>query len=416
MIIKNAVLCDANGERQGDVEIKDGIISKIADNLTADEIIDAKGAYLLPGLIDLNVSLADGGLNSAKLKSLSHSAVKGGVTTVVLNPNSHPAIDNEIVLEFVLERKFAGSKIESAICATKQGESISQSESDERDKALSNIAILLKQGAVAPSLDSSVDSNLIRRVFEYMKMYDGTVFCVSRDKELNGNGVMFEGEVSANLGLPGIPVLGEITQVSKMIEIARYFGVQVLFKGLFTRRSLEMIKAAKEEGLRVFSEISIHHLALDHTACDGFNTHAKIFPPLADKKGKESLRQSLKNAEIDILTSLHAPQSKVNKEVAFYDAAYGNEAIEEILPLYYSKLVETDLVSLSRLSEMVSLSPAKMIQKEAGLIQEGQLADLVLFDPKAKTQVHKPQSLYTGESLSGKVLKVFVEGVDTPLQ
>ena len=400
MIIKNAILCDANGERQADVEIKNGIISKIADDLSGEEVIDAKGAYLLPGLVDLNVSLADGQLNASKLQKLSNAALKGGVSTVVLNPNSEPAINNEIVLEFVLDRKFDGAKIQSAVCASK-----------DEDKALSNIAILLKQGAVAPSLDSSIDSNLIRRIFEYMKMYEGTVFCSPKDKALNGNGVMFEGKVSAALGLPGIPVLGEIIHVSKMIEISRYFDVQVLFKGLFTRRSLEMITAAKKEGVKVFSEISIHHLSLDDNACDSFNTYAKIFPPLADEKGRLSLQESLQKGEIDILTSLHAPQSKVNKEVAFYDAAYGTEAIEEILPLYYTKLVQTGLISLSKLSEMVSLTPAKMIKKNVGLIKEGFIADLVLFNVNEKTQVKNIQSLYKTESLEGKIISVFVDGL-----
>lgn len=398
MIIKNAVLCDANGERQGDVEVVNGVITKIADNLTGEDVLDAKGLFLLPGLIDLNVSLSDRQLNASRLHELSNSALKGGVTTLVLNPQSEPAINNEIVLEFVLDRRLEGTKIKSAICATQE------------DKALSNIAILLKKGAVAPSLSSAVDSNLIRRVFEYMKMYEGTVFCSAQDKALNGNGVMFEGKVSARLGLPGIPVLGEIIHVAKMIEIARYFDVQVLFKGLFTRRSIEMIRAAKKEGLKVFSEISIHHLALDESACDGFNTYAKIFPPLADEKGKLSLQESLKNGEIDVLTSLHAPQSKVNKEVAFYDAAYGTEAIEEILPLYYTKLVKSGIVSLSALSQMVSLTPAQMIKKKAGLIEVGQDADLVLFDPKAKTKVENTQSLYSGELLEGKIVSVIIDG------
>jgi dihydroorotase len=398
MIIKNAILCDATGEREADVEIQDGLITKIASNLEGDDILDAKGAYLLPGLIDLNVSLADGQLNASRLQALSKAAIKGGVSTLVLNPESEPAINNEIVLEFILDGKFEGADIQSAICATKD------------EKVLSNIAILLKKGAVAPSLSSDVDSNLIRRVFEYMKMYEGTVFCTAQDKALNGNGVMFEGKVSASLGLPGISVLGEIIHVSKMIEIARYFDVQVLFKGLFTRRSIEMIKAAKKEGLKVFSEISIHHLALDDRACDSFNTYAKIFPPLADEKGKESLQESLKNGEIDILTSLHAPQSKVNKEVAFYDAAYGTEAIEEILPLYYTKLVKSGLISLAELSRMVSLTPAKMIKKESGLIEVGQTANLVLFDTGGTTRVDNVQSLYKDEELSGKIVSVFVAG------
>jgi len=399
MIIKNAILCDANGERKGDVEITDGVITKIADKLSSNEVIDAKGAYLLPGLIDLNVSLPDGQLNAAKLQKLSATAIKGGVTTLVLNPNAEPAINNEIVLEFVLERNVEGAEIKSAVCATID------------DKALSNIAILLKRGAVAPSLDSSVDSNLIRRIFEYMKMYEGTVFCLANDRALNGNGVMFEGKVSASLGLPGISVLGEIIHVTKMIEIARYFDVQVLFKGLFTRRSIEMIREAKKEGLKVFSEISIHHLCLDDSACDGFNTYAKIFPPLADDKGKLSLQESLKQGEIDILTSLHAPQSKVNKEVAFYDAAYGTEALEEILPLYYTKLVKTGFISLSELSKMVSLTPAQMIKKNAGLIEVGQSADLVLFDINETTSIKNVKSLYKDEVLSGKIETVFVNGV-----
>lgn len=396
MIIKNAIVCDADGERQVDIEIIDGLITKIDKNLDGSDSIDAKGSYLLPGLVDLNVSLKDSQLNVKRLQALSASALKGGVTTVVLNPETQPAINNEIVLEFVLERKFEGAKISSAICATKE------------DTALSNIAILLKNGAVAPSLDSSVDSNLIRRVFEYMKMYDGTVFCKANDRALNGNGVMFEGKVSASLGLPGISVLGEIIHVTKMIEVARYFNVQVLFKGLFTRRSLEMIKAAKEEGLKVFSEISIHHLLLDDTSCADFNTKAKIFPPLSDAKGKNALIESLKNGEIDILTSLHSPQSKVNKEVAFFDAAYGTEAIENILPLYYSRLVKTGLITMSELSKMVSFRPSQMINKNIGLIKVGMIADLVIFDINQETKIENEKNLYNGEVLSGKISSIFV--------
>jgi len=118
MIIKNAILCDGRGEREADVQIKEGLITKIAEKIEGDEIVDAKGAYLLPGLIDLNVSLKDAQLNSARLQSLSNAAIKGGVTTLVLNPQSEPAIDNEVVLEFVLERQFEGAQIKSAICAT----------------------------------------------------------------------------------------------------------------------------------------------------------------------------------------------------------------------------------------------------------------------------------------------------------
>jgi len=149
---------------------------------------------------------------------------------------------------------------------------------------------------------------------------------------------------------------------------------------------------------------------LDDNACDGFNAYAKIFPPLADEKGKESLRESLKNGEIDVLTSLHSPQSKVNKEVAFYDAAYGTEAIEEILPLYYTKLVKTGLITLSELSKMVSFTPCQMIKYNAGLIEEGLSADLVLFDADAKTEVTNAQSLYKSESLNGKIVSVIIAG------
>lgn len=398
MIIKNAIVCDANGERQVDVAIENGLISQIGSSLEGSEIVDANGAYLLPGIIDFNVALKDAQLNTSRLESLSSSAIKGGVCSLVLNPESEPAVNNEIVLEFVLERQHPGAKIKSAVCATKD------------EKTLSNIAILLKKGAAAPLVDSSIDNNLIRRVFEYMKMYDGTVFCSVKDKALNGNGVMFEGAVSSELGLPGISVLGEIIHVSKIIEMSRYFGVQVLFKGLFTRRSLEMIRQAREEGVKVFSEISIHHLALDDRACAGFNAYAKIFPPLSNEKGKLALRDALINGEIDLLTSLHSPQSKVNKEVAFYDAAYGTECIEDILSLYYTKLVETGMITLAQLSQMVSKTPAEMIKRNAGMIEEGRVADLILFDARKEYVVENEQSLYQGETLKGRVTQVIIDG------
>jgi dihydroorotase len=400
MVISNAIICDSNGERRADVRIEEGILKEIGENLKCSETIDARGAYFMPLLLDLNVSLQDSVLNANNIKALSNQALKGGIGHVVLNPNSTPAIDNEVALEFAQNSlgTLQGAKVDLMLNTLKE------------DATLSNIAILLKRGAVAPYMSTIAKNNLAIKIAEYVKMYDVTLFCKAEDNSLLNSGVMLEGDVSSRLGLAGIPDLSEVLHVSRMIEIARHFKIKILFKSIASPRSIYLISQAKKDGVDVKCEVSIHHLIHSDKACENFNTTAKINPPLASLSDVQLLQAALKNKQIDAITTLHQPSSPVNKEVAFYDAEYGCEAIEDALCLYYTKLVKSEMISMSDVIKLAATNPAKSIGLEYGSFKIGEKVSALLFDVNEKTTIENSQSLYDGEVLDGKVIMAFQEG------
>ena len=393
MLIKNAIVCDTKTKKELDVRIEDGMIVEMGLNLEDDKVINAKGSYLLPSLIDTNVRLQDSVLNSKNIKNISDEALKGGIGHVILNADSKPALDNEVVLEYAQNSlgNLSGAKIDLMINTLQD------------DLSLSNIAILLKSGAIAPYMSTIAKNDVAIKIAEYAQMYKVTLFCKAEDNSLISSGVMLDGDVSSKLGLAGIPDLSEVLHVSRMIEIARHFKIKILFKSIASPRSISLITQAKKDGVDVSCEVSIHHLINSDEACEGFNTTAKLDPPLASKDDVKLLQEALKNSQIDILTTLHQPNSPLNKEVAFFDAAYGCEALSDALPLYYTKLVKSGLITINELINMTVTNPTKALGLKNKEIAVGQKADLILFNPHAKRVVKNKQSLYNNEELFGEV-------------
>ena len=403
MVISGAIICDAAGERQGDVRIEEGIITEIGENLSDGEIIPAKGCYLLPGLIDANVRLKDSQLNGKNLESLSRRALEGGVTTVVLASDSTPRVDNEITLEFVQKHRYLpnGATIETMVSALSDS------------GALSNISIMLKKGSLAADVTTIDDYNLISRIAQYLKMADKPLFYKAEDKSLFESGVMADGTVAGRLGLSGISPMSEVVHVASLIEIARHFGIRIVFKSITEPRSIELINKARAEGVKAECEVSIHHLFKNDEACLGFDTDAKLNPPLVSEEKRLYLIDALKKGEIDSLTSLHQPNSDVNKDITFYDASFGTTAVAEYLPLCYTYLVRSGILTFSRLVELASLKPGSQVGIESGRISVGSKADVILFDPSQTTQVVHHHSLYKNETLEGKVVMGFCRGETT---
>lgn len=397
MVIRNSIVCDVNGERKVDIRIEDGVVTEIGQNLQGSDILDAKGAYLIPSLIDTNVRLQDSTLNAKNIKKISDEALSGGISHIVLNADSTPAIDNEIVLEFAQNglKELEGAKVDLMLNALKE------------DMTLSNIAILLKKGVVAPYMSTIAKNDIAIKIAEYVQMYKVTLFCKAEDNSLINSGVMLDGDISSKLGLAGIPDLSEVLHVSRMIEIARHFNICILFKSIASPRSIYLINQAKKDGVAVSCEVSIHHLLKSDEDCENFNTTAKLNPPLASKSDTVLLQTALKNNHIDALTTLHQPSSPLNKEVAFYDAAYGCESLSIALPLYYTKLVKSALISMSDLVKLTVKNPAKSIGIDAGEIKVNQKANAVLFDIDASSIVKNSQSLYNEETLHGAILQHF---------
>ena len=393
MLITNVIICDVNGEREADVRIEDGIITEMGSNLNGEEPIDATGAYLIPAIVDTNVRLLDSSLNAKNIKHVTEQAKKGGVGHIVLNADSNPAIDNEVVLEFAQYGLDAIEDVKVDLMLNTLKE----------DMSLSNIAILLKKGIVAPYMSTIAKNDIAIKIAEYIQMYKVTLFCKAEDNSLMNAGVMLDGDVSSKLGLAGIPNLSEVLHVSRMIEIAKHFKIKILFKAIASPRSVELIAKAKKDGVDVTCEVSIHHLVNCDEACEDFNTIAKLNPPLASREDMLLLQKALKNGDIDLLTTLHQPSSPLNKEVAFFDAAYGCESIADASPLYYTKLVRSGLISMRDLVRMTSTNPLSVINKESCAIEVGKRAEFIIADTKGSVTVSNISSLYNEEKLYGTV-------------
>lgn len=403
MIISGAIICDADGERRYDLRIEEGVITEIGSDLRGDEMIDAHGCYLIPGLVDTDVRLKDSQLSRTTLEKLSRRALKGGVTTAVLASDSVPRVDNVITLEFVQQHRQLpnGATIETTLSALNDA------------GALSNIAIMLKKGSLAVHTSTINDYNLISRIAQYLKMADKTLFYKAEEKSLFESGVMADGAVASQLGLAGISPLGEVVHIASMIEIARHFGIRIVFKSVTEPRSIELIAQAREQGVNVSCEVAIHHLFKNDSACLGFDSDAKINPPLVSETKRLFLIDALKRGDIHSLSALHQPNSDVYKDITFFDAHYGTTSIEEYLPLCYTYLIESGIISMSRLVELASLSPAADAGLHSAPISVGSKADMILFDPNQTTRVMHHHSLYKNEVLKGKVIMGICRGETT---
>lgn len=393
MLICNAIICDIHGNRQEDVRIENGVITQIGSNLTDDESIDASGCYLMPGLVDTNVRLKDLQLNGKNIESLSREALAGGVSTVVLSGEMIGRVDNEITLEFVQKHQSheGGAQIKCAISALSE------------EGNLSNIALLLKKGGKALYTKTISDYNLIMRMAQYLQMSNKPLFYLAQEKSLNESGVMSEGKTATSLGLPGIPSISEVVHIAAMIEIAREYGITIVFKSVTEPRSVELIAQARGEGVHVECEVALHHLVKNDESCRGFDTDAKINPPLVSEVKRKMLIAALQKGEIHALSALHQPNSDVYKDITFYDASYGTTSIGEYLPLCYTYLVKSGIIDISTLSRLTSYAPAVQIGINIPKVAVGEKANFIVFNPNESFNVGHHHSLYKQESLSGRV-------------
>ncbi len=400
-LIKNAKLANLDIK---DILIENGKIKKIEDNIDISEntrVVDAKNSFLLPGLVDLNVRLANSLLNRNSLKKLTKNALRGGVTTSLIMPDFTPRLDNSTLLDH-FKIKAGNEECDLHVAAPL---------ADEEEQRLNNIATLLNNGATAIWTTSSCNANILKRGFQYARMKQAPIFCRCYDENLNDSGVMNEGKLSFKLGLSGISKVSENSEVAKIAEISLINNTKIIFQSLSTKRSINIIRDIKKTNKNIFSELSIHHLCKTEDACDGFNTYAKIMPPLRDEAERVAMMSELALGNVDILTSAHSPKSVSYKDVAFEHAEFGIGSIEEYLSLCYTHLVKSDIIDMQRLTELCSLNPALIIEQDnIGKIEVGYCADMVIFDEKVSKVVDNKTSLYNGDTIYGEVKKVFKDG------
>ncbi len=405
MVIKNGVVWQEGEARRRDLRIEEGKILQIAPSLAPkadEEVLDAEGKWLLPGIVDLNVGLRDRTFTKPHLDALLQEALNAGVTTCLLRSDFSPAVDNPTFMQLL--KSELSSKRPNLLFGIRGVR-------EEESNTMNDIAILLKEGASVIQEYSWRNSNLLRRIMEYAQMKEVPLFCYPEDPSLSNGGVMHEGEVSFRLGIPGIPEVAEISEVAKITAMSNYYGIKTHLQSLSTKEAIAIVARAKWENPGISCEVPIHHLLLDDRACEGFNTSAKLMPPLRDAKTKEALIEALQEGRIDTITSLHSPRSVLQKDRPFAQAAYGVDALRLFLPLCYTFLVKERIVDIQRLFVMISERPAQILGlSNLGRIEEGYRADLLLFDPSSEWEVEETTSPYCGTKLSGKVTHTICGG------
>ena len=392
MLIENVTLLDTAGTKNVSVEIDEqGTIRSMKP-------CEEKATKLLmPLMVDLNVSSKNESFDIHSLQALGSHALENGVGTVVLRPFAKEPVTTTTQL----------SSIYAYLNGLTTAEVLPSFSVLRDEKHLSDISTLLANDGIVPYIYSDMDSNLMRRVMQYAVMKKVAIFCDLRDSSLNADAMMNEGEISSQLGLVGNTPLAELVQASKVIEMASYFDVEVVIKGISTVAVLDKITKAKRDGVRLKAEVSLHHLVLDDSSCLAYNTYAKVEPPLRDKQEVEAMQGALKEGKIDILTSLHAPKSQLQKETAFAHASVGTQGLKNIFSLYYSKLVKTGLIDLEKLFQLTVVTPSLYIPRSHTAFKVGDKTPSMLIDLEKCFVVDEINDLYHGQKVHGCILNIF---------
>ncbi len=415
-IIKNGFVInpDKGFAGKADILINYGVIERVSENINDldAKVIDATGMIVAPGLVDLHVHFREPGYEYKEdIESGSRAAAKGGVTTVLCMPNTNPPIDNAALVEYVINRgKRTGlTNVLTTGCITK----------GMQGKELTEMADLKASGAAAVSDDGRpVDSSVImRRALEYAKMLDMPVMSHSEDLDLVDGGSMNEGYMSTYLGLRGIPKSAESVAVSRDILLAEELGARLHICHVSTKNSIEAVRAAKARGARITAETAPHYFTLTDKACDGFNTNAKMNPPLRDDEDVEMIIEALSDGTIDAIATDHAPHHIDDKRIEFDKAANGIVGLETSLALGVTYLVKSGRMTMLDLVDRMSTSPAKIIGIDRGTLNIGAPADIVIFDENEEFTVDVNEfetkgknSPYGGMKLFGKVHRTILGG------
>lgn len=417
LLVVDALVVDPSQGLSGryDVLVEDGRIAAIDRRIKATEdmeTIPAKGLVMAPGFIDLHTHLREPGSETAEtIESGTRAAARGGFTTIYCMPNTNPVCDSATGVQYILSRAAAVGCVRVVpIAAITRG---------LEGKSLTNFGLLLDRGAGAFS-DGALgimNAEVMRRALEYTRMLNVPVFEHCEDLDLSGDGVMHEGPVSVRLGLKGIPRTSESIMVSRNVALAAMTGGHIHICHVSTRESVEAIREAKRNGVRVTAEVDPHHLILTDEAVAGYNTNAKVKPPLCAEEDRLALVQALEDGTIDCITSSHAPHSNSAKDNVFDHAPFGVIGMESAFPVLYSEFVAKGRWSIDFLVEKLTASPARVMSKPWGHLQPGAQADFVLIETGTEYTFEKEDLAsrsancpFIGRKVSARIAATFVAG------
>jgi len=402
-------------DERADLYLREGRVEGLGRNLGTPDgamVVDAGGQVVCPGLIDLHVHLREPGQEDLETVATgAMAAAAGGFTAVCAMPNTDPVCDNQGVVGFI--------KAQAQRAARARVYPIGAISVGQKGQQLAEFGELVGAGAVAVSDDGRpvVSSHLMRTALEYAKTFGIPVADHCEDPTLSAGGAMHEGLVSARLGLKGIPAAAEEIMVARDALLAELTGGHVHLCHVSTRGSVEIIRRAKERGIRVTAEATPHHFTLTDEACEGYDTNAKMNPPLREAEDREAIRAALKDGTIDVIATDHAPHHYDAKEREFDDAPNGIIGLESALGLAITELVEPGWLTLQELVNRMSTLPARIFNLPGGTLAPGAPADVTVFDPGASWTVRPDEwfsrsrnTPFRGRQLVGRPTLTIVRG------
>jgi len=417
LLIKNAMIVNADEQmpQARDILIEKGVIIKIAASIKEEnvKIVDAKNRFVMPGFVDLHVHLREPGREDKEtIETGSRAAAKGGFTTIMCMPNTNPVIDNCMVVEAIVkEAKRIGLVNVVPIGSITKG---------QKQEELTDMFEMKKAGCLALSEDGrSVESGqLMRLALEYAQMVGILLIDHCQDASLFCKGVVNEGEVSTLLGLKGDPAISETVVVARDIEMANYLKTKIHLAHISLKRSVDLIRMAKKQGIKITAEVCPHHFSLTQEDVKTFNTHTKVNPPLRAKEDVDAIKKGIKDGTIDSIASDHAPHTIEDKELDFDHAPFGMIGLETSAGLAISELVEPGVLTWPQFVEKMSFAPAKIVGLDnKGCLREGLDADIVIVDPELEWEVvshdfasKSKNSPFIGRKLKGRVVTTICNG------
>jgi len=372
------------------------------ENLVSDlRAIDAAGLYVLPGLIDMHTHLREPGFEYKEtIKTGTMAAVKGGFTTVCAMPNTNPVNDNSSVTDFIIRKA-----IQEGACTVYPIGAITKGQKGEE---LAEMGIMHSEGCVAFSDDGRpvMNSLIMRRALEYSKTFDVPIISHCEDLSLSGGGMMNEGLLSVTSGLKGIPSEAEEIMVARDIALAGLTNGRLHIAHVSTEGSVRLVRQAKERGINVTAETCPHYFSITEKAVEGYNTNAKVNPPLRTQKDTAAIKQGLKDGTIDVIATDHAPHHRDEKLREFDAAPSGISGLETALGLSL-KLVEEGILTMKQLIEKMTINPAKIMGINKGTLKNGADADVIIVNPDKEFKVEPEKFASKGKNtpFEGWVLK-----------